>query len=147
MARPFKEKSAEKNRIEKGNAMKGSASSSDHEDGARNLAQDREPVEDAFLINEIQLLLAEKRTSLAFLRTGIAVIALPLSLVSFLIATSEHYRLIRVWPLLTPLLLACLALVVFGVFLIRSAVLKIRRADQLIQKLKKKNTAIAEFIQ
>lgn len=62
----------------------------------------RLPMRVALAINEIQLLLAEKRTSLAFLRTGIAVIALPLSLVSFLIATSEHYRVIRVWPLLTP---------------------------------------------
>ncbi|ROR01578.1 DUF202 domain-containing protein [Desulfosoma caldarium] len=102
---------------------------------------------DAFLINEIQLLLAEKRTSLAFLRTGIAVIALPLSLVSFLIATSEHYRVIQVWPLLTPLLLACLVLVIFGIHLIRSAVAKIRHADHLIQKLKEKNSVIAEFVQ
>ncbi|WP_445895107.1 hypothetical protein [Desulfosoma sp.] len=102
---------------------------------------------DAFVINEIQLLLAEKRTSLAFLRTGIAVIALPLSLVSFLIATSEHYRVLRVWPLLTPLLLACLALMAFGVYLIHSAVVKIRHADRIIQRLKENNALIAQFIQ
>lgn len=106
-----------------------------------------QPMRDAVVINEIQLLLAEKRTSLAFLRTGIAVIALPLSLVSFLIATSEHYRLIRVWPLLTPLLLACLVLVAFGVYLIRSAVVKIRHADHILQKLKENNALIAQFIQ
>jgi hypothetical protein len=32
------------------------------------------------LLNEVQLILAEKRTSLASLRTGIAVLAIPLSI-------------------------------------------------------------------
>ena len=42
------------------------------------------------LINEIQLILAEKRTSLAAMRTGIAVFVLPLSVLSVLVATSEY---------------------------------------------------------
>lgn len=104
------------------------------------------PVAESVLINEIQLLLAEKRTSLALLRTGIAVLALPLSLVSFLIVTSQHYQLVRVWPLLVPLLLACVALAVFGILLIRSAVLKIQHAEDLIRRLKRKNLLISEFI-
>ncbi len=98
-------------------------------------------------MNEIQLLLAEKRTYLAFLRTGIAILALPLSLVSFLIATSQHYRVIRVWPLLVPLLGACVALAVFGIMMIRSAVKKIRHAEEVIRELKKKNKVVAEFIE
>ena len=104
-------------------------------------------VRDGVLINEIQLLLAEKRTYLAFLRTGIAILALPLSLISFLIATSQQYRVIQVWPLLVPLLWACAALAVFGIMMIRTAVQKIRHADDLIRKLKEKNTVIAEFIE
>ena len=43
------------------------------------------------IIGKAQLVLAEKRTSLATLRTGIAVFVLPLSVISFLIATSKHY--------------------------------------------------------
>jgi uncharacterized membrane protein YkgB len=43
------------------------------------------------IINEVQLILAEKRTSLAVLRTGIAVLVLPLSAVSFLIVTSKYF--------------------------------------------------------
>lgn len=103
-------------------------------------------IPDGVLINEIQLLLAEKRTYLAFLRTGIAILALPLSLVSFLIATSQHYRVIHVWPLLVPLLGACVALAVFGIMMIRSAVQKIRHAEELVRELKKKSTVVAEFI-
>lgn len=39
---------------------------------------------DAVVLNEMQLLLAEKRTALATLRTGIAIFAFPLSLLSVL---------------------------------------------------------------
>lgn len=46
---------------------------------------------DPVIINEVQLLLAEKRTSLAVMRTGIAMLALPLSVISVLIATSKYY--------------------------------------------------------
>src|SRR5436190_20338458 len=46
------------------------------------------PKLDNVIFGEIQLLLAEKRTALASLRTGIAVFALPLSVLSALIATS-----------------------------------------------------------
>ena len=47
------------------------------------------------LINEIQLILAEKRTSLAAMRTGIAVFVLPLSVLSVLVATSKYYDFIH----------------------------------------------------
>ena len=47
---------------------------------------------DILSINQVQLLLAEKRTALAIMRTGIAVFALPLSIFSALIATSKWYE-------------------------------------------------------
>ena len=55
---------------------------------------------DILSINQVQLLLSEKRTVLAVMRTGIAVLALPLSIFSALIATSRWYRVMEVWPLL-----------------------------------------------
>ena len=48
-----------------------------------------QPVKDSVVIAEVQLLLAEKRTSLSVLRTGITVLILPLSVMSFLIATEK----------------------------------------------------------
>jgi hypothetical protein len=51
------------------------------------------------------VLLAEKRTALASLRIGIAVFALPLSVLSALIATSRYYSIEKVMPLLAPLTL------------------------------------------
>ncbi|MGA8239636.1 MAG: hypothetical protein WB818_03615, partial [Desulfobacterales bacterium] len=51
---------------------------------------------DPIIINEAQLILAEKRTSLAALRTGITVFALPLSVLSLLIVTSKFYDVVHV---------------------------------------------------
>ena len=48
------------------------------------------------ILSEIQLVLAEKRTSLATMRTGITVFVLPLSVLSVLIATSRYYDIVHV---------------------------------------------------
>src|SRR6266487_1961354 len=65
---------------------------------------------EVILLNELQLLLSEKRTSLSSLRTGIAIFAFALSVLSVLIATSRSYELRDVMPLLVPLVVLNLAL-------------------------------------
>jgi hypothetical protein len=62
------------------------------------------PGSDALVFGEIQLLPAEKRTALATLRSGIAVSALPLTVLSFLIATSRHCEVLHVPQRLVPVL-------------------------------------------
>jgi len=101
---------------------------------------------DTTTFNEVQLLLAEKRTALSTLRTGIAVFAFPLSVLSVLIATSKSYELHAVIHWLVPLLLLNLGLVVLGVFLIHTAVRRIRRYDRLLDGLKRKNSRLAELL-
>jgi uncharacterized membrane protein YidH (DUF202 family) len=101
---------------------------------------------EAIIINEVQLLLAEKRTSLAAMRTGIAVIALPLTVVSVLIATSKYYDIVHVMHLLVPLLILCAALVLLGSYLIIRSIMRIHHHDQHISKIKRKQSTIAEFI-
>ena len=110
------------------------------------MARDRETESKSTIINEVQLLLAEKRTSLAAMRTGIAVFALPLSVGSILIATSKYYDIIQVMHLLAPLLIICVALVFLGSYLIIRATIRIHRYDELILKLKRKHSSIAEFV-
>ena len=97
-------------------------------------------------VQEMQLLLAEKRTALSTLRTGIAVFALPLSVLSVLIATSKAYEVAQVIHWLVPLVLLCAGLVVLGVYLISIAVWRIRRYDRLIDGLKRKHTRLAELL-
>jgi uncharacterized membrane protein YdbT with pleckstrin-like domain len=110
------------------------------------LSGNSEKASNEVIIGEVQLLLAEKRTSLSAMRTGIAVFALPLSVLSVLIATSKYYDVFQVMHLLLPLLAISLALVVLGSYLTVRAILRIRHYDRLIVELKRKHSRIAEFI-
>jgi len=108
--------------------------------------QERKFVPENIIINEVQLLLAEKRTSLSTLRTGITVFVLPLSVLSVLIATSKYYNILQVIPLIIPLFIICVLLVFLGSYLIIRAMIRMRHHDSLILKLKRKHRWIAEFI-
>ena len=105
------------------------------------------PKLDNVIFGEIQVLLAEKRTALASLRTGIAVFALPLSVLSVLIATSRYYNIGTVMPLLVPLLLLNLGLVVLGSWLIYRSIHRIHNYELRIRELSEKYRSIAQFIE
>jgi uncharacterized membrane protein YkgB len=107
---------------------------------------DKEVDSTSVIINEVQLLLAEKRTTLASMRTGIAVFALPLSVLSVLIATSKYYDVFQVIHLLVPLLVLCAGLVILGSYLTIRSINGTRRYDRLIFELKRKHSKIAEFM-
>ena len=107
---------------------------------------DELPPLDNAILGEIQVLLAEKRTALSSLRTGIAVFALPLSALSVLIATSRYYDVISVLPFLVPLLLLNLGLVVLGSWLIHHAIRRLHHYDRVIQNLRQKYRSLAEFV-
>src|SRR5438045_9344634 len=96
------------------------------------------PKLDNIIFGEIEVLLSEKRTALASLRTGIAVFALPLSVLSALIATSRYYSFAKVMPLLIPLLILNLGLVVLGSWLIYHSIRRIRHFDLVIRDLRGK---------
>ena len=101
---------------------------------------------ESIIINEVQLLLAEKRTSLAALRTGIAVVALPITVISVLIATSKYYDIVHVIHLIVPLLTLCTALVFLGSYLIIRSIIRIRHYDWHISEIKRKHSTISDFI-
>jgi uncharacterized membrane protein YkgB len=102
---------------------------------------------EGIIINEVQLILAEKRTSLAAMRTGIAVFALPLTVLSVLIATSKYYDFLHVIHLLVPLLVITAALIFLGAYLIIRSIYRIHLYDRLILHIKRKHSKIAEFIE
>jgi len=101
---------------------------------------------DNAVFNEVQLLLAEKRTALSGMRTGIAIFVFPLSVLSVLIATSKSYNLHEVLVWLVPLLALNLGLVALGVYLITRAMMHIRHYDRLITALKRKHSKLAEWL-
>jgi uncharacterized membrane protein YidH (DUF202 family) len=101
---------------------------------------------DMLVIQEMQLLLAEKRTALSTLRTGLAIFAFPLSVLSVLIATSKSYNLHDVMHWLVPLLLLNAGLVALAVYLIVRAFRKIFHCDRLIDEYKRKHSRLAELM-
>ncbi|ABM28168.1 hypothetical protein [Nitratidesulfovibrio vulgaris] len=105
-----------------------------------------EEIPEAIRINEAQLILAEKRTSLAVLRTGIAVCALPLSLTTFLIATSRYWQTSDVLHLLLPLSILNIGVFAFGAYLAIRAMKRIRHEDAVLAELKAAHPALSRFI-
>jgi uncharacterized membrane protein YidH (DUF202 family) len=97
-------------------------------------------------IDQLKLIMAEKRTSLAFLRTGIAVFALPLSVLGVLIATSELYDYMRVMHLLVPLLIICAGLVGLGIYLVSRAVRRVRSFEHRMNKIKAKHQELSDLL-
>ncbi len=98
------------------------------------------------VFNEVQLILAEKRTALAALRTGIAVFALPMSLLGLLITTSKYYVISDVLVFLIPLLILCGILSILGAYLIIRSLKRISRYDHIIVKLKRSHPILREII-
>jgi len=90
-------------------------------------------------IGRIQLLLAEKRTSLAAIRTGIAIFTLPLSVTTVLITTSRYYNFMENLHYLIPLLVLCTLLVLFGTYLVLVSLIRFHRQSQQIKKIKTKS--------
>lgn len=92
-----------------------------------------------------QLVFAEKRTALALMRTGISVLALPMAVVSALIATSKFYDKSDISNLYISVMILNVILVLFGAFLIVRSIIKLRREDRWLKTLKETHPAIAPF--
>ena len=110
------------------------------------MAANDKPDSNSIVINEAQLLLAEKRTSLSLMRTGIAILALPLTVTSFLIVTSKYYDVLQVLHFIVPLGVLNLSLVVLGIYLIIRSMVRMRRYDHLIREIKLKHPMFREFL-
>lgn len=101
----------------------------------------------SLVINEAMLVLAEKRTSLSLLRTGIAVVAVPLSIISFLIATSGFYELHLTLYLLAPVWAACIVLFALGMHMILRSLVRIRAFDLRIEEIKLQDRTVGALIE
>ncbi len=95
---------------------------------------------------KVQLLLAEKRTALSLLRTGVALLTLPLSVASILIATSHYYDSSKVLYLLIPLLSISIVLLVLGSWIIGHSFRKYRALDRKIGEVKIAHAELKDLI-
>ncbi len=111
------------------------------------MIEDLEKTDSTVVMDEIQLILAEKRTLLFVMRTGIAILALPLSVMSVLVATSRLYDALSVLHFLIPLGILNLALVGLSVYLIIRSIIRIHFYDKLLYKIKLKKSELADLIE
>jgi uncharacterized membrane protein YidH (DUF202 family) len=97
-------------------------------------------------LQEIQVILAEKRTSLSLLRTGITIYALPLSVLSFLVVTSKLYEVQDITFLFASLMALVIFLVVLGTFFVYRALSRIHAHDHRIAELRKEHRFLERVI-
>jgi len=97
-------------------------------------------------VDTVGLLLAEKRAALALLRSGVAVLALPLCVITVLVVTSSYYHFERVLLLALLPLGLCAGLIGLGLSLLVRALRELRRLDQRIEAVKQRSGALADAI-
>jgi len=97
------------------------------------------------VFQKTMLLLAEKRTAMTTLRTGAAISLIPLSILSFLVAMMDKLEL-QADPVLLGFTLACNAvLAVFGLYLIRRGLVRMRFHDRKLDELKAQYPELREL--
>lgn len=101
---------------------------------------------DNLLISEMQLLLAENRTDMALLRTGIALFGLPLSVLGLLVATSHYWDFSDAHVLFIVLVVVCAFLAIMAIYLILIAIRRIRGHHRIMQKIKLQDKALAQLM-
>ena len=98
------------------------------------------------IIDEVQVLLEEKRTSLSVMRTGIGIFIVQIIIFGILIAASKSYQFLEVLHMTIPFYVINGCLVLLAYYLIITSLIRIRRYDRLITGLKKKHRRIAELM-
>ena len=101
---------------------------------------------DNLIVEEILVLLQEKRTALRMVRIGISAVIALISILGLLIATSRYYKWMEVMHLWIPFVL--LNLVVLGIagYFIFGSLIHIHRLDRQILRYKKSHGRIANFM-
>ena len=104
------------------------------------------PNDEQLLLNEIQLLLAEKRTYYALLRTGMGIFTLPLTMVAVLAGTSEYHSVFSSFGLGFLIITVLIAISLVGLSLFYQAERKIKRLNRMIRLIERENKRIAEIL-
>jgi hypothetical protein len=90
----------------------------------------------SIVLQEIQVILAHKRTSLAEMRTGIMILTIPMSVFTVLVATSELYNVFAVLPLFTSLMVISVGLLFFAAYLIIRSLRKVFFFEERIHDIR-----------
>ena len=103
-------------------------------------------LDQTLIISEVQLLLADKRTAYALMRTGVTVSLIPLSIWTVLLATSKLWDPFSALWLLLPLVIVGLGLFSLGVYLIVHALLHIAHIERTLGVLRQSATFLEQIM-
>jgi uncharacterized membrane protein YidH (DUF202 family) len=104
------------------------------------------PLSESLLLSELQLVLAEKRTYLSILRTGLAVFTVPLTVIAFLGATAEYHGIFTN-AIVAIVVVGGLAIIsVIGLIIFYISQRKLRRLNTFVYHIKEENKRIAEIV-
>lgn len=107
--------------------------------------EDDTPEEEELLINEVKLLLAEKRTYLAMFRTGLAISGLSVTALGVLIASNARTQLFSVN---TAILISTVltAIAIAGGWQVYKSRQKVNRINEMIESIEAQNKRVAEIV-
>ena len=99
-----------------------------------------------FDVGVIQVVLAEKRTSLAVLRTGIAVAVVPLSITTVLVTLSRFYDWLENLHFLVPMYTVLTVMMILSFYLMGRSIFRIRDYDRMLRMVRRDNPALAKYL-
>jgi hypothetical protein len=100
-----------------------------------------------FFIDEIMIILEEKKISLSFIRVGIGILAAQLFAISFLIATSKFYTLIEVMHMAIPFYFINVFLFLLALYLIINSFVQLKSYNRALSEYKKKSHHISNLME
>lgn len=98
------------------------------------------------LIDEIKLLLEEKRGALMVMRTGVMIVLAQVAICGLMIAASRSYLMREVPHLSVPFLVVNALLLAFAFYLIAHSFGRIRHFDRVLRQLKTKDRLVGAFL-
>lgn len=101
---------------------------------------------ETLLLSEVQVLLAEKRTYYSILRTGLAIITVPLSIIIFLIAAKDFHNLFQSFWLSLIIVGCLLAISIAGVYLVVKSSRKVKKIDRMILGIEKEDDRVDNLV-
>lgn len=89
--------------------------------------------------------LADKRTILAYLRTGVALLTLPMSMITILIATSSHYQVSDVIGLFSLMLMISSVLTLGGIYMVAQSFRQLLAVNRKLETLEREHTYLSRW--
>ena len=101
---------------------------------------------DCLIVEEILVLLQEKRTALRMVRIGISAVIAEITILGLLIATSRYYKWMGIMHLWIPFVLLNLIVLAIAVYFIFGSLVHIHHLDRQVLRYKKSHGVLSNLM-